>query len=104
MLGFGMSKEKQALVSRDLALQLLRAKGILHLTRGGPDQLMYQDERLSIAYTPSRAPQPHSLDVWRRGERAIKVLSVIWHDEGRDAVVIHHGGSWEDLLKRLAAG
>jgi hypothetical protein len=49
-----------------------------------------------------RGGKPHGLDVFKYGDYAAKVLSVIWTDGGDEIVMIHRTGSWEDSLKRLA--
>ena len=89
--------EKQALVLRDLAMIVAKAKGVVT----APDQHVFEDARLRIVYS-STAPQ--ALDVLRRGDLDLKVLSVIWDDGGDAVVVLHRSGSWEDWLMRLAKG
>jgi len=92
--------DKQALVLRDLAVNVVMAKG----TVTASDLYSYHDARIRIEYNSG---EPHALDLFKRGvvgSRDVKVLSVIWNDgDGSDAVVVlHHGGSWEVSLKRLA--
>jgi hypothetical protein len=89
--------EKQALVLRDLAMIVAKAKGVVT----APTQHVFEDARLRIVYS-STAPQ--ALDVLRRGDLDLKVLSVIWDDGGDAVVVLHRSGSWEDWLMRLAKG
>jgi hypothetical protein len=45
---------------------------------------------------------PQALDVFKRGDLDLKVLSVIWNDAGDEVVVLHRTGSWEDSLRRQA--
>jgi hypothetical protein len=92
--------EKQALALRDLAVTVAKAKGVT-TSLDRPGQHVYEDARLRIVYS-STAPQ--ALDVFRRGDLDLKVLSVIWSggDGDGSVVVIHRTGSWEDQLKRLA--
>src|ERR1700677_148710 len=88
--------EKQALVLRNLAVNVAKAKGVLT----APNLYTYQDDaRLLIEY---RGGKPHGLDVFKYGDYNVKVLSVIWNDGGDEIVLIHRTGSWEDSLKRLA--
>ena len=89
--------EKQALQLRDLAVIVAKAKGELT----GPDLYSYQDARIRIEYCSGK---PHVLDVFKRGDSNLKVLSVVWNAGGDAVVVLHHGGSWEDSLKRVARG
>jgi hypothetical protein len=89
--------EKQALVLRDLAMIVGKAKGVVT----APDQHVFEDARLRIVYS-STAPQ--ALDVFRRSDLDLKVLSVVWNDGGDADVVLHRSGSWEDYLKRVAKG
>jgi hypothetical protein len=87
--------EKQALALRDLAVIVAKAKGVI----SGPDQYTYQDARLRIVYSSTT---PQALDVCRRGDLDLKLLSVIWQDGGDAVVVLHRTGSWEDSLRRVA--
>jgi hypothetical protein len=89
--------EKQPLVLSDLAVIVAKEKGVIT----APDQHVFDDGRLRIVYS-SMAPQV--LDVFRRGDLDLKVLSVIWNDGGDAVVVLHRSGSWEDYLKRVAKG
>jgi hypothetical protein len=89
--------KKQAMGLLDLAVIVARAKGVIT----APDQHVFEDARLRIVYS-STAPQ--ALDVFRRGDLVLKVLSVIWNDGGDAVVVLHRSGSWEDYLKRVAKG
>jgi hypothetical protein len=90
--------EKQALGLLDLAVIVAKAKGVI---TPPPYQHVFEDARLRIVYS-STAPQ--ALDVFRRGDLDLKVLSVIWNDGGDAVVVLHRSGSWEDYLKRVAKG
>jgi hypothetical protein len=109
--------EKQALALRDLAVSVVMAKGTITAS----DLYSFHDERIRIEYgsgkprTLTGATEdkqmsvPASLDVFKRGDigsRDAKVLSVIWNDgdDGDAVIVLHHGGSWEVSLKRVAAG
>ena len=98
VLDFAMSKkEDQALALRDLALIVVKA--------GNTNAATFDDGRIRIAYRAPSDNGPNTLDIERIGDgRAVKVLSVVWHDDGRAVVISHHGGSWEDYLKRLATG
>jgi hypothetical protein len=92
--------EKQALALRDLALRVVMAKG----TVAASDLYSYHDERIRIEYCSGK---PQALDLFKRGEmgsRDARVLSVVWNDggDGDAVVVLHHGGSWENSLKRAA--
>jgi hypothetical protein len=94
--------EKQALALRDLAVIVAKAKGATTTQTTAPDQpsqYVFEDARLRIVYN-STAPQ--ALDVYRRGDLDLKVLSVIWNDGGDAVVVLHRTGSWEDNLRRVA--
>ncbi len=74
---------KQALAARDLALQLV--------TFGN-----YSDDRMRIEH---KAGPPHEITIfWTE----FKVLSVVWHDDGRAVVARYRGGPWEWWLKRKA--
>jgi hypothetical protein len=88
--------EKQALALRDLAAIVAKAKGVLITEANTPDLYSYRDPRIRIEYSGGGKPQV--LDVFRRGDLDLKVLSVIW--AGDDAVVvIHRTGSWEVSLR-----
>jgi hypothetical protein len=87
--------EKQALALRDLAVIVAKAKGVIV----PPDLFSYRDTRICIEYSSGK---PQALDVFRRGDLDLKVLSVIWNDDGDAVVVLHRTGSWEDSLRRLA--
>ena len=92
--------EKQALALRDLAVQVVMAKG----TVTASDLYSFHNDRIRIEYGSGK---PHTLDLFKRGDigsRDTKVLSVIWNDgdDGDAVVVLHRGGSWENSLKRLA--
>jgi hypothetical protein len=97
--------EKQALALRDLAVIVAKAKGSTTTQITAPDQsgqYVFEDARLRIEYCSGK---PQALDVFRRGDLDLKVLSVIWNDGGDgdgSVVVLHRTGSWEDSLKRLA--
>ena len=71
---------KQALVARDMALQLGN----------------YADDRMRIEHKPG---PPHELAIWWTDS---KVLAVIWHDDERNVVVTYRFGAWEWHLKRKA--
>ncbi len=86
-------KEIQALALRDLALAVVKAKGVK-----GKDLFSYADVRLGINY---HTASPCMLDVWKISETETKVLSVVWNDDGA-VVLIHRTGSWEVYLRRLA--
>jgi hypothetical protein len=88
---------KQALALRDLAVIVAKAKG----ASTAPDQHVFEDARLRIVYSSTT---PLALDVFRRGDLDLKVLSVIWNDGGDAVVVLHRSGSWEDWLKTVAEG
>lgn len=75
--------EQQALALRDLAVHVAQANGNT-----------YQDDRLRIVYTPTT---PQAVDVFKRGDREVQVLSVVWRDDCA-VVVLHKSGSWEDWL------
>jgi hypothetical protein len=92
--------EKQALMLRDLAMNVVVAKG----TVTASDLYSFHDARIRIEYGSGK---PHTLDLFKRGDigsRDAKVLSVVWNDgdDGDAVVVLHHGGSWEVSLKRVA--
>ena len=93
--------DKQALALRDLAVAVAKAKGVLISEANGQNLYSYHDARLRIEYINGR---PQVLDVYRHGASwNWKVLSVIWDDDGGDAmIVLHRTGSWEDSLRRLA--
>ena len=92
--------DRQALALRDLAVMVAKAKGVLISEANAQVLFSYHDARLRIEYINGR---PQVLDVYRHGELELKVLSVIWDDDGSDAmIVLHRGGSWEDSLRRLA--
>ena len=92
--------DKQALALRDLAVTIAKTKGVLISEANAQVLFSYHDARLRIEYINGR---PQVLDVYRHGELELKVLSVIWDDDGGDAmIVLHRGGSWEDSLRRLA--
>jgi hypothetical protein len=89
--------EKQALALRDLAVSVVMAKGTITAS----DLYSYHDARIRIEYGSGK---PKALDVFKRGDigsRDAKVLSVVWND-GDAVIVLHHGGSWENSLKRVA--
>jgi hypothetical protein len=92
--------QNQALRLRDLAVTIVTCKG----TCIAPDRYSSQDGQngqLRIEYC---CGQPHTNDVFRRGDGELHVFSVIWKaDVGGDAVtVIYHGGVWEQALRRVA--
>jgi hypothetical protein len=62
---------------------------------------VFEDARLRIVYNSTT---PQALDVVRRGDLDLKVMSVIWNDGGDAVVLLHRTGSWEVSLKRLAKG
>jgi len=86
--------EKQALALRDLAVLVAKAKGVIV----PPDIFNYRDPRIRIEYSNGK---PQALDVFRRGDLDLKVLSVVWNDGGDAVVVVHRTGSWEVSLRRL---
>jgi hypothetical protein len=107
--------EKQALALRDLAVQVVMEKGIVTAS----DSYSFHNERIRIEFSSGKPHTltgatddkqmsvPASLDVFKRGvvgSRDAKVLSVIWNDgdDGDAVIVLHHGGSWEVSLKRVA--
>jgi hypothetical protein len=90
--------DKQTLALRDLAVMVAKARGVLISEANAQDLYSYHDASLRIEYTNGR---PQMLDVYRFGELELKVLSVIWDDDGA-MIVLHRGGSWEDNLRRLA--
>jgi hypothetical protein len=109
--------EKQALALRDLAVNVVKAKGVITAS----DSYSFHNERIRIEFSSGKPHTltgatddkqnhgPASLDVFKRGDigsRDAKVLSVIWNDgdDGDAVIVLHHGGSWENSLKRLAKG
>jgi hypothetical protein len=87
--------ENQALSLRDLALNVVKAKGAIT----APDVCSYADSRIKIEYDTSN---PHVLDVFKHSDSNLKVLSVVWNDGGDAVVILHHGGSWETSLRRIA--
>jgi hypothetical protein len=94
--------EKQALALRDLAVIVAKAKGATTTQVTAPDQpgqYVFEDARLRIVYSTTA---PQTLDVFKRGDLDLKLLSVIWIDDGDAVVVLHRTGSWEDSLRRLA--
>jgi hypothetical protein len=90
--------DKQALALRDLAVGIAKAKGGLISEANARHLYSYRDTRLRIEYANGK---PQALDVYRRGELELKVLSVIWND-GDAVIVLHRTGSWEESLRRLA--
>jgi hypothetical protein len=94
--------ENQALELRDLAVQVVKAKGVIISTNQPGDLYTYQDARIRIEYNNGK---PQALDLFKLGEMGssdAKVLSVIWNDDGDAVVVLHRTGSWEESLWRLA--
>jgi hypothetical protein len=92
--------EKQALALRDLAVNVVMAKG----TVTASDLYSFHDARIRIEYGSGK---PRTLDLFKRGvvgSRDAKVLSVVWNDggDGDAVIVLHHGGSWENSVKRVA--
>lgn len=51
-----------------LALKLAMTRGIAGENRDGVEMLIYQIDRLSIAFTQSRDERPNGLDVWTHGD------------------------------------
>jgi hypothetical protein len=88
----------EALALRDLGVTIAKTKGVLISEANAQNLYSYHDARLRIEYVNGR---PQVLDVYRHGELELKVLSVIWDDDGA-MIVLHRGGSWEDSLRRLA--
>ncbi|MFY9836772.1 MAG: hypothetical protein WAK55_09930, partial [Xanthobacteraceae bacterium] len=106
---------------RNLALRLVKARGIWERSHGGPHLLMFREgaNGLVIGYrTPfQRVPPPsalakyvaalnckasfgnlpYGLDVWRK----YKVLNIEWSDDGCVDLVSYRSGQWERELKRL---
>jgi hypothetical protein len=110
-----MSRQKEALVLRDLAIAIVKARGTNQSSQANqPGQaacIVFEDERFKISYCECEPSQnlPHALDIWKRSTSAIteqmtdvKVLGVIWNDDGNFVVVIHRPGAWEQGLRRLA--
>jgi hypothetical protein len=92
--------DKEALAAFKLALQLVTAKGLASENRDGVAILVYETERLSIAFTPAKDERPNGLDVWRHGDGSTKVLDVIWTDGTMPIIVAYRGGAWEQLLHK----
>ena len=92
--------DRVALATWQQALNLVSAKGIPHENREGIEMLIYETERLTIAYTPAKDERPNGLDIWRHGDADRKVLDVIWTDGTMPIIVTYWGGAWEHLLKR----
>ena len=59
--------DRAALATWQQALNLVSAKGIPHENREGIEMLIYETERLTIAYTPAKDERPNGLDIWRPG-------------------------------------
>ena len=107
---------------RDLAVALVRDRGVWKAARVGPQLLIYHDvqSRFTIVY---RAPLqmlakihppkpwrifsateeeslrslPYGIDIWRGRKR----LSVEWADDGRFNVINYVPGPWQDELRKL---
>ena len=120
-----MTKRDRALELRDLALAVLRARGVWQPVRvndGTIQALTFDDDGLSILHTTpfQRLPQPtgvfikylsalhgldlpqnlpYGLDIWRGGKK----LNIEWSDSGQVVVVSYKAGDWERELERHAA-
>ncbi len=117
-----MTKKERAIQLRNLALELITARGTWVPMSGGSHLLAFDDalSGLSIScrtpfhhvpqppeyvkyvaapdgYTRSRN-LPYGLDVWWNN----KVLNIEWSDDGRVDVVSYRAGQWERDLERLA--
>jgi hypothetical protein len=102
---------------------LVKARGGWQEMRGGPNYLVFQDDRFIIAYRSpfqklpalsgdvvraamahgltAKNNLPHGLDIWQGA--AGQVLNVEWSEEGEAIVVGYKPGLWEQELERLAA-
>ncbi len=119
-----MTKRKQAIYLRDLALTVVKARGVWHPARRGPNMLWFRDQPrgLHIVYRtplkdlPNPGDQvkrkaaicgvrlnpglPYGLDIWAPK----KVLSVAWSDDGGFELIGYTAGGWEKRIKDLANG
>jgi hypothetical protein len=86
------SHDRHALALRDVAMHIVRAQG--------PS---YRDAYIVLEYRAEVDNRPHGIDIWRRGDFDMKVLSVIWHGDAA-MVVSYRSGTWERALHRAAAG
>jgi hypothetical protein len=119
-----MTKRDRALELRDLALAVLRARGVwqpMRVNEGSIQALTFDDDGLSILHTTPfqrllqptgvlkylaalhgldpRESLPYGLDVWRDGKK----LNIEWSDAGQVVVVSYRAGDWERELERHAA-
>ena len=83
--------DRVALATWQQALNLVSAKGIPHENREGIEMLIYETERLTIAYTPAKDERPNGLDIWRHDTER-KVLDVIWSD-GTMPIIVSIGAA-----------
>ncbi len=58
-----------------------------------PDEAASPGYRHALERQRSVADLPYGLDVWRGG---VKVLSILWADDGRFEVGAFHRGAWEE--------
>jgi len=114
------SGDDRALAIRDHLLPLIRDQGRLELQRGAvrivslqlnpwlfkhwtpfnefsPEQAASPGYRHALERQNTRPDLPYGLEVWR----AVKVLSLLWADDGSFAVESFVRGSWEDAALAL---
>jgi hypothetical protein len=92
--------DREALTTWQMALKLVKAKGVPHENRDGVEILIHNIDQVTIAFTPAKDERPNGLDIWRHGDADRKVLDVIWTDGTMPVIVTYWGGAWEQLLKR----
>ena len=97
-------KEKAVWLLRDLAVTVLKAKGVMN-DCDGVSTVCYRDERLKIEWTPPirGSCNPNQLDVWKLGDGTVKVLACVW-GEFDDVTLTFMAGPWEDALRAAATG
>ncbi len=118
-----VTKRDRAIALCDLALPLVKARGVWEEVGGGPKFLTLKADGLTISYRSPfqklapfsgdtlrkalayglapKANLPHGLNVWHASTG--KVLNVEWSDQGEVAVVSYKVGPWEKVIEALAA-
>jgi hypothetical protein len=102
-----MTNEARALALRDMALAIVKARGVIE-----NNKRIFDNDHLLIGY--QTLVEHHALAIWRRWievplsggskARTTKVLNIVWNDAETIAVTYKEGWPrWEQELERLAA-
>ena len=100
-----MSRKAKAIWAlRDLAVTLVRAKGAA-VNRDGVTVICFRDARLVIELVPPirGSSNPAQIDVWRIGDKAVKVFGALWSSSD-ELMLVYEPGDWEIALRAAATG